>query len=228
MDPLLRFLERDPVLGALPKARLREVAGLAIKRDLRKGEILATQGDLWPYFLCVTQGEIDALKISTEGRSLIVSTFPAGELFWGLAFFQEEAPMLVDLAAHTDAQVYLWSRQQLMPVFLENGRVSWELCRLMIRRMQRASEILEEMAFQPVAARLARLLLEHFNSAGAPAVARRLTLEEMAARVGSTSEMICRALARFADRKLIEVTRTEFVLSDRAGLTQVADLHEPH
>jgi len=73
-----------------------------------------------------------------------------------------------------------------------------------------------------VAGRLARLLLEHFETAGESSIARHLTLDEMAARVGSTREMVCRALYSFSDRNLIEVTRTEFVLRDRNGLSQVA------
>jgi CRP-like cAMP-binding protein len=101
--------------------------------------------------------------------------------------------------------------------------MGWELCRLMIQRMQRASAIVEELAFQPVAGRLARLLIDHFTSAGEESIERSLTLDEMAARVGTTREMVCRALYRFADKKLINVTRTEFVLTDRDGLSHLAD-----
>jgi hypothetical protein len=35
--------------------------------------------------------------------------------------------------------------------------------------------------------------------------------------------MVCRALYGFSDKKLIEVTRTEFVLTDRAGLARLVE-----
>jgi hypothetical protein len=35
--------------------------------------------------------------------------------------------------------------------------------------------------------------------------------------------MVCRALYRFADKKLIDVTRTEFDLTDRDGLKHIAE-----
>jgi CRP-like cAMP-binding protein len=89
--------------------------------------------------------------------------------------------------------------------------------------MQRASVIVEELAFQPVSGRLARLLLDDFETSGDAAIARRLTLDEMAARVGTTREMVCRALYRFADKKLIDVTRTEFALTDKDGLRRMAE-----
>ncbi len=223
MESLNSLICSHPVFAVLEKDELDHLVEQAILRDLKKGETLALQGDVWPYLFLVVQGEIEAVKISSEGRNLLVTTFGPGELFWGLAFFQEEAPLIATLAAHRPSQVYLWSRHQMESVFLEHGRMGWELCRLMIQRMQRASAIVEELAFQPVAGRLARLLLDHFSTTGEQAIQRSLTLDEMASRVGTTREMVCRALYRFADKKLINVTRTEFVLTDREGLSRLAD-----
>jgi hypothetical protein len=54
-------------------------------------------------------------------------------------------------------------------------------------------------------------------------IPRALTLDELAARLGTTREVVCRTLYRFADKNLINVTRTEFVLSDREGLARLAE-----
>jgi len=42
-------------------------------------------GDVWPYFLLIAEGQVDAVKESGEGRSLLVTTFTPGEVFWGVA-----------------------------------------------------------------------------------------------------------------------------------------------
>jgi len=223
MEILTDLLSTHPVFAPLDEAARGLLEKQAACRDLQKGEALAVQGDIWPYLFLVAEGELDAVKVSGEGRNLLVTTFGTRELFWGPAFFQDGAPLVATLEAHTPARVYLWSRQRIEPIFLTNGRMGWELCRLMIQRMQRASAIVEELAFQPVAGRLARLLIDHFTSAGEESIERSLTLDEMAARVGTTREMVCRALYRFADKKLINVTRTEFVLTDRDGLSHLAD-----
>ncbi|GAB4503148.1 MAG: Crp/Fnr family transcriptional regulator [Anaerolineales bacterium] len=175
-------------------------------------------GDIWPYFFLVERGSVDALKESSEGRTLLVNTFSTGDIFWGLAFFQENVPMPVTLEAHEASRLFLWPRETLEPFLARNGRVSWELCRLMAGRMQHASKILEEMTFQPVAGRLARLLLDHFKQAGNSSISRHLTLDEMAARIGTTREMVCRALYDFSDKGVIQITRTEFILTDRERL----------
>jgi CRP/FNR family cyclic AMP-dependent transcriptional regulator len=223
MESLKVLLHGNPVFVSLDEAVLDQLEKGAVRRELKKGEYLVMQGDVWPHLFLVAEGELDAVKVSGEGRNLLVTTFGAGELFWGLAFFQDGAPLLATLEAHVPSRVYIWSRQFIEPIFIGHGRMSWELCSLMIQRMQRASAIVDDLAFLPVSGRLARLLLDNFESSGHTAMARLLTLEEMAARVGTTREMVCRAIYRFADKKLIDVTRTEFVLTDKDGLARVAD-----
>jgi CRP-like cAMP-binding protein len=217
------MLHTHPVFASLGTEELTHLANLATSRDLQKGEVLAMQGDVWPYLFFVAEGKLDAVKGSREGRNLLVTTFGKGELFWGLGFFQENAPLIATLEANCPSHVFLWSRQCIEPIFIEHRRMSWELCHVMIQRMQRASTIVDDLAFQPVAGRLAHLLLDHFDSAGEQAVERSLTLDDMAIRIGTTREMVCRVLYRFADKKLINVTRTEFVLTDRAGLSRLGE-----
>ena len=223
MEELNNLLSTHPVFTSLEEGERNLLTKQAARKDLKKGEALVMQGDVWPYLFLVAEGEIDAVKGSREGRNLLVTTFGKGELFWGLAFFQENAPLIATLEANCPSRVFLWSRNRIEPIFIEHGRMSWELCHVMIQRMQRASTIVDDLAFQPVAERLAHLLLDHFDTAGEQAIERSLTLDDMAIRIGTTREMVCRVLYRFADKKLINVTRTEFVLTDRAGLSRLGE-----
>jgi CRP/FNR family transcriptional regulator len=93
----------------------------------------------------------------------------------------------------------------------------------MVERMLRASEIVEELAFQPVAARLAHFLLEQFGDRVGDVVSRDLTLDEMAARIGSTREMVCRQLYKLADHGVIQINRTELKISDLNALRERAE-----
>lgn len=223
MKDLSALLNENPVFRAIAPSDLKQVGQATSLRHYRKGEKVVLFGDVWPYLLLMADGVVEALKESSEGRNLHVGCFGRGEVFWGLAFFQEDAPMPVSLEARENCHLYLWSRATILPILLRNGQASWELSRLMAERMQLASDLMEGLAFQPVAGRLARLLLDHFKQAGDSSISRNLTLDEMAARVGSTREMVCRALYGFSDKKLIEVTRTEFILTDREGLFRLVE-----
>ncbi|KAF0106740.1 MAG: cyclic nucleotide-binding protein [Anaerolineaceae bacterium] len=220
--PLLDLLKQHPLFSNLSAAARDRLAGAAISRSYPAGGFLTCAGDCWPYLFLVVEGRLNVVKESGEGRSLVIAELGPGELFWGLAFFQEEMPNPMTLQINQPAALYLWRREDILPLLLENGRLAWELSRLMVKRMLHASEVIEGLAFQPVAGRLARLLLEFPGQAASGPTARSLTLDDMAARIGSTREMVCRFLQRFSDSGLIKITRTEFEITDREQLNSVA------
>jgi CRP-like cAMP-binding protein len=130
--------------------------------------------------------------------------------------------MPVSLSAEQDSRVLLWSREQLLPILLNKGAALWELCQLLIWRVRRASDVLEELAFHPVAGRLAKFLVDQYGKSGEERIKRELTLDEMAAHIGSTREMVCRILQRFSTQGLIEITRTEFTFTNWDHLAKLA------
>ena len=98
----------------------------------------------------------------------------------------------------------------------------WDLVQVLARRMRHASGFVEELGFQPVAGRLARLILMMAEASDDPQINRDMTLEEMAAMTGTTSVMVCKVLSRFADEGLINVSRTDFELIDKDQLGALA------
>jgi CRP-like cAMP-binding protein len=217
MSELQAFLSKQAIFSCLDEAQKAVLLREGITRSYPKGAFIVQMGDVWPYLFIVTSGSINAVKGSSEGRSLIVATFDSGDIFWGLAFFHEDAPMPVTLETTKETSLFLWPRERILPVILQNGQFSWKLSCLMVQRMLRASAIVDELAFQPVTGRVARLLLENFPS-DQDSAPRHLTLDEMAAHVGTTREMVCRILYRFAEQGAIQINRTEFIFTDRSIL----------
>ncbi|MDT8305554.1 MAG: Crp/Fnr family transcriptional regulator [Anaerolineae bacterium] len=215
------------LFSALNAAEQERWLEQGIRRTYAAGQIFVPRGTVWPYLFLVQSGKVQAEKESLEGRRLQVLTVNPGEVFWGTAFFLEDSRMPVSLEAVVESSLYLWPRERLLPLLLENSKALWHLSQVMVSRMTRASEIVEDLAFQPVAGRLARLLLERYGVTGSASMERDLTLDDMAARIGSTREMVCRALYRFSDDDLIQITRTEFTINKPSALAQLAGLPTP-
>ncbi|MEY2817634.1 MAG: hypothetical protein RL275_1097 [Chloroflexota bacterium] len=207
-------LSQNQVFSHLSEIELGKMLASAQPRHFRTGEWIVHHGDVWSNLFFIQKGQVTAIKESPEGRSLTLATFGKGEIFWGLAFFLENAPMPAALRVTEECELLLWSRETLLPLIMENGKLSWELSRLVIQRVQFASEIVEQLAFQPLTGRIARLLLEQFPT-DQSVVHRHLTLDEMASRVGTTREIVCRILYRFAEQGAIQINRTEFTFLDR-------------
>jgi len=215
-------ISESSIFSTLTEADQLMCQQIALPRCYQGGEYVVFAGDIWPYLILVEEGTLSAIKESIEGRSLIVETVLPGEIVWGMAFFEPQAQMPVSLSATQDSRVLLWSREQLLPVLLNNGAALWELCRLLIWRVRRASDVLEELAFHPVAGRLAKFLVDQYGKSGEERIKRELTLDEMAAHIGSTREMVCRILQRFSTQGIIEITRTEFTFTNWEHLARLA------
>lgn len=222
MLPVTTRLANNPVFNSMTERDRTRLVQMANIRSYPPEAPIVHEGEVWPYLFWVETGTITASKESVDGRNLIAAVIETGEIFWGMAFFQEEATMPATLAARCATRIYLWSRQYLLPLILDNGRMSWNLACTLIARMEKASAVVQELAFQPVPGRLARLLVDRYATSNQNTVPRDLTLEEMAAHIGSTREMVCRALYRFSDQGLIQITRTEFTFVDLDTLETLA------
>jgi CRP-like cAMP-binding protein len=222
MDDALEYLKRVEPFHQFPENALKQVVDLTHPHAYAAGEFVTHHNDKWPYMVFIKEGALEAVKESPEGRSLLVYKLRAGEVFWGLTFFNESVRMPVSLRAAEETRLLVWSRREILPILLEHGGVLWSICTILIQRVQVASTIVEDLAFQPVSSRLAKMLLETYGGKGSAPMARDMTLDEMAARVGTTREMVCRILYKFADEKWIDITRTEFRLIDPRGLGQLA------
>jgi len=215
-------LSKNPLFSTLDERSLSQLVELGGSHRYPPGQWITHYGSRWPYLFMVERGLVEALKESPEGRSLVIMELEPGMVFWGIGFFKLDLGMPVALVAKEETRLTLWSRERLLPLLLDNGQLSWGLAQLMVERMLRASEIVEELAFQPVAGRLAHFLLEQFEEQSGDVVSRDLTLDEMAARIGSTREMVCRHLYRFADEGAIHINRTELMVKDQAILEKIA------
>ncbi len=206
---LADFLLQLPVFSKLTPRQRTDIVDLAIWKHYHQGEFLAHQGDIWPYILILADGLINVHKLSSEGRSLGALRLVAGQEFWSPSVF-DDGPLPATLEVREPSDVYLWHREQLLPIVRQNPEAMWDLCELLTQRIRQASDMVEDLAFQPVANRLAGLLVKQYQETADTHVSRNLTLEEMATMIGTTPVMVCKILSRFAGDGIIKVSRTEF------------------
>ena len=99
--------------------------------------------------------------------------------------------------------------------------------RALLRRetqmIRKRRDTISELAFQPVTGRLAKLILERIPSSET-STERDLTLDQIAAMVASSPEVVCRTLYQFQRGGLLRVTRASIDLHDRVGLEHLAGI----
>ena len=207
----------------LPQTLIEDFYRAGITRKYPKGSFVTHRGDVWPYLFFIESGKFEALKESVQGRSFVVETFEPEEFFWGIGLFEAGKPNPVAIRAAEDGKIIIWDKALIENTVSAEPRFAWSLFSLLARKMGRVSEILEGLVFQPLAGRLANLLLEQSGSTVEGYVSRDLTLEDMAARIGTTREMVCKLLYRFSDQGLIELERTQFKIISTKKISDLAN-----
>jgi CRP/FNR family transcriptional regulator, dissimilatory nitrate respiration regulator len=221
MELLSDLLETLPVFSKLSPADRFEALRLARRRVFDRGAFIFQQGDLWPKVAYFTSGQAHLVMVSQDGKRQLVFKVMGKEMFWGHTLFDDQ-PMPASLEVKEACELYLWSKDTLGPVLSRHPEALWDLIRLQGQTMRRAREIIYGFAFHPAAGRLARLLVSHYPQQDGKATPRDLTLDDMAAVVGTTRELICKLLYRFAEDGMLSLTRTEFVFTDRSKLEALA------
>ena len=102
-------LDLNPLFEKLSKNERTHVLDASIEKTYLKDHWITHYKSDWPYLFLVERGQVTALKESPEGRSLVVITLEAGEVFWGAGFFKEGVGMPVALVASRETRLRLWS-----------------------------------------------------------------------------------------------------------------------
>ncbi|MDD4873726.1 MAG: Crp/Fnr family transcriptional regulator [Dehalococcoidales bacterium] len=210
----------DSFVSKLPEPSRVELSNIALPRYLKEGDFLCRQGHVWPNAALLTSGKLSIMVLSTTGQEYTVHDIKPGEFFWGHSIFDDQ-PLPASVIAAEDSAVCLWSAEKILPMLFRNPEAMWEVFRLQVKFMRHANEIICGLAFQPVAARLARLLLNKFAEHDHMTIKRIMSLNTMASLVNTSPEVVCRILCRFQKDGILEVTRKSISLQDKQALKRI-------
>ena len=222
MLTLSQMLAKEDIFKILPSREIESLAEQAIFRKFQRGEYLCHQGENWPYTVFVARGNLRWAILSISGREQVLFKIAPGQTFWGHSMFDKQ-PMPASLMATNNSQVYLWSQTTLEPILNRNPSVLWALLGRLTNTMRIAREVIYGLAFNPVAGRLARLLLDQSVGQENQPIQREMTLAEIAATVASSQEVVCRMLYQFHTDEIIELNRANFKIKDRSALEKLTE-----
>lgn len=205
---------------------LEQVNTVAHTREYQAGATIFIEGADCSGFHVVTEGLVRIYRISPEGRMHTLS------LLRPIASFNEVAAVdggnnPYNAVAVTRATIVQLSHQCLMEL-LSNDR---DLLKSYVQALAHVSrdyiERLEDMTFRTIPSRLAKLFLhentyaEHISDAPT-----RLTQEEIASILGTSREVVGRALRGLLNTGLLRKEGRQVFIADRPGLEYLARTNE--
>lgn len=217
----VRLLSENDLFRDLEPDEMNLVAERLPMATALGGEIIYAPGETGEALFVLKAGRVRLYRIAPDGRKLVLQTVGPGTAFGEMAFLGQT--MTGSFAEAVDeCTICIMSRVDIEQIMLDHPRVAVRLVRLMSGRLRAAEDRLEQMAFSPVSARLARLLLELQRDEDVDGYSH----QDLAELLGISRETVSRAMVEFKNEGWLRVDRRCIRLLDIEALREVAEMDD--
>ena len=216
-------LRRVSYFASLPAAELKDLAAQCTVRSLGRGEALFEEGDSCGGLLIVVDGHVEIRQISLRGREQVFHTEGPGAALGEAPHF-DGGGYIASAVALSPTRVLFLPRAEVRRLCQRRPAVALAMLETLARRVRHFAGVISDLAFRPVAERLAR----HLQTAGAapitPGTRIELTLTQaqLAARLGTVRELVTRAFSQLEQRGVISRDRSLVIVRDPTRLAALA------
>jgi len=210
-----------PYFAGIDQDTWKRIEHSAHRRWYQAGALIFAEGEECAGFHVVTEGLVRIYRTNTEGRLHTLSLLRPPSTFNEVAAV-DGASNPFNAVAVTNAEVRVISHRHLLNL-MASERVLLSNCVQALARLNREYiERLEDMTFRTIPSRLAKLFLHEttYQIADTPS---QLTQEEIAAILGTTREVVGRALRGLLNAGLLRKKGRSVYIADRAGLEYLAE-----
>jgi CRP-like cAMP-binding protein len=218
-DPRLAVLASHALFAGLGGRVLEELLAQAVGRDLAQGELLFRAGDPGGQLYAVLDGRVRIYVEGAGGAEITLNLLGAGEVFGEIAML-DGAARTASAAALEPSRLLQLRRESVLAAMRHHPELAERIILLLCRRLRWTSEQVEDSAFLPLAARLAKRLLS-LTDDGVNRL--RLSQRDLAALVGASREAVNKLLAQWRMDGVIRQRRQELTVVDAQALQRVLE-----
>lgn len=196
------FLSSVPVFKDIKPESLEYIKDVASRKMYLPGEVVFDAGDEIDRLFILGSGHVEIFKMGISGRKFILwrlrdrDVFCLANLYCGKSFVSAQC---VD-----ESIIFSISKSALGRLIELEPHVGINLMHCLSSKLAFYSAMVDEFAFKDLTHRLARLLLTHSVLGDSAEHFCFMGLDEMAQRLGSSREVVSRALGRLKQEGLVK------------------------
>lgn len=215
--------ERISLFAGLDAAALQRVDAVAHRHHYQAGATIFGEGESCAGFHVILDGMVRIYRMNPEGRLHTLSLLRATSTFNEVAAV-DGGPNPFNAVAVTTSTVAVIGHSHLLTLMSAEPKLLSNTVQALAHLNRDYIERLEDMTFRTIPSRLAKLFL-HETAYGdqicqAPS---KLSQEEIASILGTTREVVGRALRGLMNAGLLQKKGRHVYVVDRAGLEFLAE-----
>jgi len=218
----ITLLRHVRVFAGLSEQDLAAIAEVSVSRRFAAGEVVFREGDGGETCYIVRSGLARAVRQHSDGRSITLSHFGAGDIFGELAMFDAE-PRSATVDVIEELEVVAIPGRDMQRLMREHPEIAVKLIAALAQRLRATNERLARQSFQTVQSRVAAVLAQMVaaarrDNAGDRDVVVALTQADLAKLAGSSRESASRFLATLERAGVITQGRGRLTVHDPDAL----------
>lgn len=223
MKKILDVISATPLFNGLPPDQLEAIKRIAIEKQIKKGEIVVSEGDDGRGFFVIAEGRIKVFKVSAEGKEQILHIFGPGQPFGEVPVFAGQR-FPANAQAIENAKILFLPRAAIVDLITANPSLALNMLAEMSRKLRLFAVQIENLSLKEMPARLASYLIHLADEQGQEeAVTLKISKGQLASILGTIPETLSRIFAKLSANNLIRVEGKKITLLDRSGLEDLAE-----
>ncbi|MGA1841006.1 MAG: Crp/Fnr family transcriptional regulator [bacterium] len=221
---IIAHLSKIPLFKGLPTTQMEKLTSIAIKKGVSKGKVIFWEGSESNGFYIVISGKVKIYKLSSEGKEQILHFFGPGEPFGEVpAFTGDRFPAYAEAIKET--QVLFFPKDAFVALIKNDPSLALNMLAILSRRLQRFTNVIENLSLKEVPGRLAAYLLYISESKnGSDEFSLDISKGQLASLLGTIPETLSRILTRMVKQGLINSDSKRFIkIVERKGLEELAN-----
>jgi CRP-like cAMP-binding protein len=212
-----------PYFSGIDSSGLHKIEACAHRHQYQAGAVIFGEGDSCAGFHIIAEGMVRIYRVNAEGRLHTLSLLRPVSTFNEVAAV-DGGPNPFNAVAVTAAEVLVISHQNLLNLMSSERALMSNTVQALAHLNRDYIERLEDMTFRTIPSRLAKLFL-HETTYGGQICEKpsSLTQEEMASILGTTREVVGRALRGLMNAGLLRKRGRYVYIADRDGLEYLAE-----
>lgn len=208
----MRFLDKVPLFAGLPRADLDRLAALATTRTFPRRAHIVREGERSDALYVVLYGRLKVYVSGTAGDEVILGMVRAGDCFGEMALI-DDASCSATVTTLEPTRLAIIAKGSFKQCLAARPEMALNLLKALNQRVRLLTGNVKSFALLDVAGRLARTLTALAVPHGDGfIVEQRVTHQELANMVGSSREMVTRALKDLVRHGYISIERRHIVV----------------